>query len=524
MSGLFRTRAGRRCPIAARRRAGVVILAALAFVLPVAGTAIGADGAAKPELRVGLILGPSNLDPAKDAITGPHAAMRSLTNEALLHTNPDGSVAPGLATKWRYLGAGNKDFELTLRKNARFSDGSPLNAQAVKKWLLYYAQQPNPFVALLGPIKSIETRGSSVVRLHLRTPNPIIPLLFSSAFNWGLVSGLSNPAALATRSNGVGPYVVDSSKTISGNTYTLVPNPRYYDKKRILWSKVTFKIIPNPTTMLQAVRAGELDVAMGDASTAAAVESSSVDIVHAAGGAVVISLLDRNGELAKPLADVRVRQALNYAIDRAAIVKGLFGKYGAPTSQYLFSDGDKSLDQYYRYDAPRAKALLAAAGYRDGFTLPVVTQGFLGNLGAPTTLAVAKYLDAVGVKLDITTTAAFPEWIQKGLTRGAPAAQWTPGAVPMWQTYSFTKKPGSTLNPFSAQDAVLDRLFLAQQRAQGKKATALTHEMARRWVTQALDLPVFKYDLIFYVAKDVGGVKLQDGMVGFPLASDWFPK
>src|SRR5581483_10676374 len=101
----------------------------------------------------------------------------------------------------------------------------------------------------------------------------------------------------------------------------------------------------------------------------------------------------------------------NYALDRNTIVKGVLAGFGEPTSAFIPSDVDTGLNNSYPYDPTKAKQLLAAAGYPNGFTLDVICQGaYLGQLGEPLVQAAAKCLAAVGIKLNITPYSTDPAY------------------------------------------------------------------------------------------------------------------
>src|SRR5262249_15163717 len=151
------------------------------------------------------------------------------------------------------------------------------------------------------------------------------------AFGYGAVGcpkAVANPSSLAAQTCGAGQYVSVPSKTVLGDHYVFTPNPDYYDPAAIKFSEVDMKIISQPSTMLAAIRAGQLDVAYGDITTANAAKKAGLTVLHEANGWDGLNIVDRSGTTSKPIADVRVRQALNYALDREAITKGLLGQFG----------------------------------------------------------------------------------------------------------------------------------------------------------------------------------------------------
>jgi peptide/nickel transport system substrate-binding protein len=501
-------------------RWSLVVVGAAAISLACA-TAGGArtDVAAKPVLTIGAVgtaFGTTNLDPARDRLFYP--SVRTLTNEPIVYRRPDGSFSPGLATSWHYIkakagsGRANKDFEFTLRKGARFSDGTPVTAQAVKAWLEYFAGANGPAFAVLGPIASVEAVGRRTVRIHLKSPNPNIPDALSRS-NWAHVSSpaaVAKPSLLSTRTYGAGPYMLDPAQTVANDHYTLVPNPHYYDKAKQHWSQVVIKVVPAVTSVLQAMQAGQIDVAPGDPSTAATARSAGFTVVRAPGANSSFAL-DVAGIKLKALADVRVRQAMNYAIRRPRIAAAFVGTNGSPTSALATEDGSyKAYANHYPYNPAKAKSLLAAAGYANGFTIDnVVTAGFVGSLGTPLAQAVAQDLKAVGITLNLRPTTTAAEVVQLALGPDPPAMFQAPfGYFSMWSLYGLAMKPGGNSNHVGGRgwsDARINSLWVKGSRA--ANATTVWKQITERATKQAYFLPILTSDALWYVnARKVKGV------------------
>jgi peptide/nickel transport system substrate-binding protein len=520
-------RAGRHYRLGLAASVGATALACAIALTATASARVGSRTATKPVLTIGLVAASSSsLDPAKQG-NGPVNVQLDLSYAPITHWKPDGSIGPSLASSWRYLGSGNKNFEFTLRHDARFSDGTPVTAQAVKTWLAYCETANSPIASTIGPVRSIETVGKWVVRMHLRSPNPILPYALSDGYLWGFVASpkaVAHPAILGSQTFGAGPYVLVPSQSVSLDHYTYIPNKYYFNKAGIRYSKVVVKIISSASSMLAAARTGQVDVAFGDTSTADAAAAAGLTVVSAPTQADGLVFLDKSGTLSKPLSDVRVRQAMNYAVDRKAITSALLGKYGSPTSEWITLDGfDPKFQNYYRYDVAKAKSLLAAAGYPNGFTLNVLNGTFCGCvLVDPLTQAIAKYLDAIGVHLNLTTIASGSDWFAKAFGGTFPAFTVPRGGDTMWGFYGLWLKPGAALNQHGWDDPVLDKLWLKGQRA--KNAPAFWRQMSQRMTTQADFLPVFLASEEYYVGKHVGGVSLTLRAPVAPMPTEWFPK
>ena len=499
----------------------IVALGAVVALVAALGACSGGDqkrSASERVLRIGVTAAPASLDPAKGRV---ERLMRPLAYESLVQQRPDGSYGPGLATKWRYLND-NATLEFTLRDGARFSDGTPVDADAVKQWLEYFPTANGPFVSRMGALESVEAVDKRTVRLNLAAPNPAAHALIA-VNNWGAVASseaVADPGVLGSKTFGAGPYTLDPSATVSDDHYTFVPNKHYYDKSKIKFSQIVVKVIAKPSSMLQAAQSGQLEVAVGDASTADAAKGAGFDIVHAPTATQGLVFGDRNGKIAPAMGDVRVRQALNYAVDRKAITKALAGRYGTPSSQMPSPDGwDPAYQDYYEYDPAKAKALLAKAGYPNGFTLKLLEA----SRGSALTQAVAKYFKAVGVKVDVTTAATDGDYVRKVQAKKFPLVnQALPADYTMWQWYIVVWKPGTLWNFTDWRDPLLTKLALdGAQAADGAKYWV---EMSRRATEQAYFLPLYKDDSIYYVSKDIGGVEASEKGAGQVFVPAWSPK
>jgi peptide/nickel transport system substrate-binding protein len=491
-------------------------------------TTSGADdttttGASAPTktLRYGMpaaSIGTGVSNPA--AFQGTGGPILTIAYEPLLYADPQGKIGPGLAEKWGYVGDDYKVFELTLRPDARFSDGSPVTAAAVVKWLNYFRESKNPMSGLMGPDPKFEAVDKRTVRITLTAPLPGMPALLSqTGVNWGFVAApkaVSKPDLFTKATYGAGPYMLDYGRSVPGDHYTFVPNPYYYDKSAIRFKEIYLKGYKDAASQLQAQQAGQLDVGWStDASTAPAAESAGLDIVSAP---LAVGFVQLNVKASKALADVRVRRAMNHALDRQAITNALYGKYGTATSQpFITSDANPGLDDYYAYDPDKAKSLLAEAGYPDGFS-------FTLNSTVPTKEAelVADALDAVGIKTKVesfTTAGAYFEAIYKfkddGWILHAGVGDSTPGTYGPWIGPDSTFRPGEPIDP------KVDELYNA-----GLKSSDPSGPWKQMWaltVTDAWFLPYASSNNLMYVSKDVGGVEMSDARP-FAYAPEWFFK
>jgi len=501
------------------RRLSRWVAALAAVALGVTALSACAVTPAEPEgpaiLRFGVATDITGLNPA----TGRHdRPVRPLAYEPLIQLSTEGEFIPGLAIEWSYFDD-NTGFEMKLRPDAKFSDGTPVDAAAVVAWFEYFAATKGPLSPQLS-FASAEAVGDDVVRLHLNSPDPAIEIKLAIN-NWGSVASpaaLEDPTVLDTETFGAGPYVLDSARTVTGDTYVYVPNEFYYDQDAIAWDEIEVKIITNPTSMLQAIQSGQIDVAIGSTGTAdAAAASEGIEVVNAPAITEALIIGDLNGDLVPQTADLRVRQAINLAIDREAIVSALVGEYGSPSSAISPSNAQvPALQSEYEYDPDRALELLEDAGYADGFTLRLIETPAKSDL----TQAVASYLAEVGITLEIVTAATGADYVREiGTKTYALVAQELPTEAPAWFFYTASMRPGSFFNFTGWELAELSELAAEAATAEEFDWTEFTQIVTE----EAVYVPIYNRDTIYYVTPGVAGVVIAQGSGGFPLLTDWHP-
>jgi len=364
-------------------------------------------------LTVAVPYSPPSLDPG----VGEPAFEGFITPayDALLKINPsDGSIMPSLALSYTWVGTDFKTFKMELRPNVLFSDGTEFNAEAVKAWLDFQKANASVTAANIG-LDTAEVTGPLSITLHLAQANSLLPRMLYRGFNSGAIAcqaAITNPDLVKTATCGAGPYMLDAANTVTADTYTFIPNPHYWNPDAIHWNKLVLKVVANPQSALDALKTGQVqiigaDPTIIDAGVAAGMKLDGVEF-----NVMGLDFLLKDGTAVPALGDVRVRQALNYAIDRVALAKVLAGGLGRPVSSEFLpgSDAyDASLDNYYPYDVTKAKALLAEAGYADGFDVTILSL----PLGGLDTLAqaVASYWEAIGVHTKVDNKATAPEFI-----------------------------------------------------------------------------------------------------------------
>jgi peptide/nickel transport system substrate-binding protein len=508
-----------------------ILLAATAALAPAAcgtgGDSSTGGGTAAKTVTIALTSPPNSLDPAQSA-SGLFLNFIDPAYGSLLTRDADGALAAGLADKWGYEGTGNTKFTLKLRSGVKFADGTPITSAAVVESFKYFAKGSGGNAAYFRAL-TYATPDDSTVTVTSAQPNPDLGALFTPDFLGGAIispAGLKDPAKLASATFGAGPYVYQPAQSVSGDHYVYEPNKNYYDQAAIHLQKITIRVIPNVNSQVQALKSGQIDFMAGTPDVAPTIAGDkSLTLIKKPTTWVGLFLLDRSGTVVKGLADVRVRQALNYAIDRGAITKAIYGDFGSPLAQPALPGYDgysATADQAYPYDPAKAKQLLAEAGYASGLTIPV-NYGSFDPSSTKLVQAVQGQLAQVGVTLKLTGAANFGGWINDLLTKKFAATVLSPGQGGSANFYAQQPAFAKTgiMNLFGVQDPEFDAAFaklaVASPEESGPAAQAVTDVVVR----QALSLPVSAVDLIVMYDKKLQGVQFNQGSALPTLVTAW---
>ena len=170
-----------------------------------------------------------------------------------------------------------QSFSITLRSGVRFSDGSALTAAATKTWIRHeIAFSGGAGAGYFASLTSIDVTGPLSLTLDFSAPTPELELIFSQVLEMGEIGSpnATSGKTLTATTDGAGEYMLDASKTVTGESYTYVPNPYYWDKSAVYWKTVVIKVITNPSTVLSALETGQVDVAEVQPITNAAAAKS----------------------------------------------------------------------------------------------------------------------------------------------------------------------------------------------------------------------------------------------------------
>ncbi len=358
----------------------------------------GASDARSSRVVIALANDVATLDPHKTNTVATDLSVLGHIYPALTTRTPDLKLNPGLAQRWEAVSPTTWRFHLT--QNARFANGEPLDAAAVA-WNLNRVLNPDtgsrirPWFQL---VSSVDTPDAVTVDIHIREPFPALPAQLSMLFLLPPVWAQSHDPGRETLAGG--PYQL--VRHITDDRIELARNPGYFGP-RPPFDTVEFRVIPSATGRVAALMAGEVDLITN-------YPGAEVERLKAAGFAqagvtpgIRTVFLKLNTEIA-PLGDRRVRQALNYAIDKTALSRGLFGGQVQPLNGQLLTPAYFGYDPAlapYPYDPARARRLLAEAGVHGDQPIELQVPTDYTPQGEETAQVVADQLRAVGLNVHL---------------------------------------------------------------------------------------------------------------------------
>jgi ABC-type transport system substrate-binding protein len=323
-------------------------------------------------LRVSNKFNPSSLDPAVGNAGSDHVSLYTIYATLVEWDYTTLQARPGIAEAWHF--PDPLTLVLKLRPGVLFHDGTPCDADAVKFNLERGVSLPRSSVkADLAAIDTIETRGADQVILHLKLPNTALPLMLSDRAGMMIspTAARANPEGFERKPVGAGPWKFVS--WLDGARIVLARNDSYFKPRLPGVDTLEFTIIPELGTGLRSVIAGENDLAFRLEPPQKTVAERSKGIVLVTGPTLYVHQFYFN--LARPPFDnLKVRQAMNYAVDRAglnqATMLGL-GEVATTALPRAHWAHDTALDAAYPHDPAKARRLLTEAGLPNGLDVKV---------------------------------------------------------------------------------------------------------------------------------------------------------
>lgn len=352
-------------------------------------------------LKIAHAVDADNLgDPVARPMSSTSVRVTYAAIETLLRYDEKGVPSPWLATGWK-ISSDFKSITFNLRKGVKFHDGTDFNAEAVKWNLDRYRTSTNPE---LKDVQSVEVVDAYTVKLNLSKWTST--LLDNFTVHAGMMISPTSfqkngPEWAKTHPIGTGPFKFVSWQRDSGVKFEKFMG--YWQKGKPYLDGIEWIFIADTTSRTMAFKKGEVNVLLILEPQDVKELEKERKYYFSKGGlsGLNICIAGDSGHSDSPFADVRVRQAIEHAIDKKALVDTLTLGYGTVCNQYAYPGtwGLNPSVKGYPYDPDRAKRLLAEAGYPNGFKTTLYTPNW-GNYVYPPP-AIQQYLSQVGVTVDI---------------------------------------------------------------------------------------------------------------------------
>jgi peptide/nickel transport system substrate-binding protein len=481
-------------------------------------------------LTIGLAEEPDALDPTLARTFVGRIVFLAMC-EKLYDLDSHLNIVPQLATALPQVSKDKLTYTIKVRKGVKFNDGTAFNAAAVKTTLERdLTLKGSVRASEISPIKSVDAPNATTVVLHLSSPYS--PLTAQLADRAGMVLSPKALAAGGTFAQNpvcVGPFMYKDR--VAGDHITLVKSPYYYDKAKVHLASIVYRIMTDPSSRTQALRAGDIQVEDRIQSTDVPTlqKDSTVTVKKAITigyQGLTINIGNKNG-LLKPYSNVGtdiarsqyIRTAFDAALDRTTINKVVFGGLNqpdcypiAPVSPW-YKPTTKGLACDLHANVNLAKQLVKASGIANpsvslmlGGTDPVNAR--LGQV-------IQSMEDAVGIKVSVTPTQ-FTTALNRADagTFDAFAVGWSGRVDPDGNIYGFVATPG-TLNDSGFTNSKLDYILNGARKSLSTKSRTTLYRAAMQIIHRQRPLIYLYHPVNYYgVTKKVDGVQIYgDGLI-----------
>lgn len=376
------------------------------------------------EITIGVVADPVSLDPQNHRDRNAQSILGNIYDGPFMRL-PGGPRLPALLKEW--IQVDPTTYKAVFRKDVKFHSGDPMTIEDVKFSFDRVLNEgaldgkSSPRKGLAGPIESTEIVGDDTLLIKLSAPSPTLPASLSSEGGIQIVNKSfveeAGPGGMATKTDGTGPFALVS--WTPGDRIVLKRNPDYYGGPAepgpvgpARLDGVTFRTIPDTSTRLAALLAGEVDIAAEiPPFLRPQVEQSGIaDVVTVNGTRTFFVTLNNTKP---PFDDVRVRQAANHAIDRNLIIERVLEGTASPVNGVLSAESFGASDlPAYDYNPDLSRKLLADAGHKDGFDVVLDVQGQFKDIAE----LIASELTEVGIRTKVQVwegSVITPIWADK---------------------------------------------------------------------------------------------------------------
>jgi peptide/nickel transport system substrate-binding protein len=336
----------------------------LAFLL--AALSLPAFAQPKNTVTLGLRLEPPGLDPTSQAASAVSEVTWLNIFEGLTRVDEQGKLLPNLATGWETSEDG-RVWTFQLRDGVAFHDGAPLSSADVKFSFERNAapNSTNKRKRIFANMASVEASDPRTVRITLKEPSRLLPFFLAEA-----TAAIMSPASAEKNTNtpvGTGPYRF--VRWLRGDQIALAKNAQHRNASHVAIQSASMRFIGDDNAMVAALLAGDIDYLTLLGATEM-VERFKSDprfavIVGSTEGETFLGINNKR----EPFTDPRVRRAVNFAVDRKAVIDGAQNGFGKPIASHATTSNPFYVDltSMYPRDLDKARALLKEAGFPDGF-------------------------------------------------------------------------------------------------------------------------------------------------------------
>lgn len=432
--------------------------------------------------------------------------------EQLVTFNKDMEIVPNLASDWEQLD--EITWEFKLNEGINFHDGTPFNADAVKATFdrLLDPETGSPQREKMAMVEEVKVIDDTTVQLILESPYS--PLLSILASNTGTILSPKvleeDPESLSDHPIGTGPFVFDEWN--SGQHIKLSVNEDYWGEQPKV-KNVVFQVIPEAATRLAMIETGEAHIA--DQVPVTEIDrienEDSMNLYRTEGLAVEYVGFNVTNE---PLDNVKLRQAISHAIEREAILEGIYNNVGTLANSAMSPNvfGYSENIEPYEYDINKAKELMKEAGYEDGVSITLVTSDRVERINMAE--VIQSQLKGIGVDMDIQVLeyGAYAEVTGKGdhqMFIGGWGNATGDGDYNQYNLF-HSSSHGNAGNQFFYTNEEVDGLIEeARRETDDEKRKAIYEQTMKIEIDEAVYVPIRNYEQMVVYNNDVEGFELS---------------
>lgn len=428
----------------------------------------------------------------------------------LVEADENMQIHPGLAESWQQLD--DRTMQFKLRKGIKFHNGDDFTAEDVK--FSFERMMNSPRIAfVLPPIERINVVDDYTVNIVTKTPfGPLLAHLSHPAL--GMVSKkllTENPEALKEKPIGTGSYKF--KEWIYGDKLVLEKNEDFYDKNERGLKYIIFKNVVEASNRAIGLETGEIDIATPISSVDEENIKNNPKLQLLTKPSISYTYIGMNMTKA-PLNDIRVRKAINYAIDKQAIIDIILNGNGkiatSPIAPGVFGFTDKTKN--YEYNVEKAKELMKEAGYENGFTTSMLV--FSGEANTQTAEIVQAYLKEIGIdlKIEIVEVSAYWDMTERGvhnLFLGSWGVVTGDADYGLYAMYHSSAKGGAGNRDFYENEKVDELLDKAKTEIDPETRKKLYEEAQILIVNDAPDVMLYNRNLTVGAQKYIKGLGIH---------------